>query len=144
MGRRLHVVVSIALMLAPLRLVAEPEQRLERDINEAGGMAPVLEKPPRSSIGRTFQKALIVRSQPGEERHEVCPRDHVDRVDLELRQPVRHRLDVAHRERPIGLPPTKALRSERDPPRLRLTQLLPSHTQTLAAPADTGEASKRA
>jgi hypothetical protein len=113
--------------IAEARLRAEPEQRLERDINEASGMAPVLEKPPRWSIGRTFQKALIVRSQPGEERHEVCSRDHVDRVDLELCQPVRHRLDVAHREWSLGFRHAEALRSERDPPRLRLTQLFPSH-----------------
>ena len=88
-------------------------------------MAPVLKESPRGLIGGAFQEPRIVRSKPREQRHELCPGDDIDRVDLELRQATRDRLHIAHSDRPLSPRHPKALRSERDPPRLSLAQLSP-------------------
>ena len=96
-------------------------------------MAPVLEKATGSLIGGALDERRIVGSKPGEQRHEVRTRHNIDRVDLKLRQPVRHRLDVAHGERSTWPRHAKALRSERDPPRLSLAERLPSHAYDASA-----------
>ena len=119
--------------IAKARLHAEPEQGLEGNIDQAGGVAPVLEKATGSLIGGAFDERRIVGSEPGEQRHEMRTLHNIDRVDLKLRQPVRHRLNVAHGEWPIWPRHTKALRSERDPPRLSLAERLPSHAYDASA-----------
>jgi len=107
-------------------------------------MAPVLKEPARGSISSPFQEPRIVRPEPREQRHEVRSGRDVDRVDLKLRQPTRHRLHITHRDWPLPLGHPKALRSQRDPSRLGLAQPFPSHNQTLVGSSDSGEAYRRA
>ena len=90
-------------------------------------MTPIFKEPPRWSIGSALQQRWIVGPQPGVQRHELRPRDDIDGVDLELCQPSGYRLHVPQGDRAPQLGAPKALRSERDPPRLGLAQLLPSH-----------------
>jgi len=90
-------------------------------------MAPVLEEPTRRPMDGAFQKGGVIRSQSREKRHEVSPRHDIDRVDLILREAIRDGLDIPHRDQPLELGDTEALRSERNSPRLSLAEPLPSH-----------------
>jgi hypothetical protein len=67
----------------------------------------------------------------------VRPGDHVDRVDLELGDPVDHRLDVADADRSRRARPSKALSRQRHAPRRCTAQLLGFHGRRLAGDADT-------
>jgi hypothetical protein len=56
------------------------------------------------------------------------PGNDVDGIDLELRQTIRHRLDIPDSDWSLESRDTEALRSERDPSRLSLTQLISPHS----------------
>jgi hypothetical protein len=61
-ARRFHIVVSIALMLAPLRLVAEPEQRLEQYLDRVTATLPPHTAETLGKIEGTPRRLLAARS----------------------------------------------------------------------------------
>lgn len=60
--KRFHIVVSIALMLAPLRLVAEPEQRLEQYLDRVAATLPEHTAQTLAKIDGTPRRLLATRS----------------------------------------------------------------------------------
>jgi len=62
MASRFQVVVSIALMLAPLRLVAEPEQRLEQYLDRVAATLPEHASKTLARIDGTPRRLLAARS----------------------------------------------------------------------------------
>jgi hypothetical protein len=62
MAKRFHIVVSIALLLAPLRLVAEPEQRLEQYLERVAVALPEHAAETLAKIEGTPRRLLAARS----------------------------------------------------------------------------------
>ena len=62
MAGRFHIVVAIALMLAPLRLVAEPEQRLEQYLDRVAANLPEHAANTLTRIEGTPRQLLAARS----------------------------------------------------------------------------------
>lgn len=62
MAKRFHIVVSIALMLAPLRLVAEPEQRLEQYLDRISATLPPHTAETLARIDGTPRQLLAARA----------------------------------------------------------------------------------
>jgi hypothetical protein len=60
--KRFHIVVSIALMLAPLRLVAEPEQLLEQYLERVAATFPAHTTETLAKIEGTPRRLLAARS----------------------------------------------------------------------------------
>ena len=63
----------------------------QRDVDQTGRVTPVLEQPPGRDPRRPVEQGAVVGAQPREQGHVVRADGHVDRVDLELGEPVDHR-----------------------------------------------------
>ena len=69
------------------------------------------------------RRVAVIRAEPGEHRHVMRAREHVDRVELEHAEALHQRRDLVDARRPRRPRPAEALRRERDPARARDAQL---------------------